>query len=146
MKFQIQQAKFTRNFLIARLIGRYVVRKSLKGVSHANVGLKTTTFFLSEEVLPPTTITCDSTTFFLSEGILTPTTIACDQRLPWIPLVSQLQAHCALRKGIKCALLYLRVTALQVTMSNISQGRTSKPSSSCIAKHGAANGGLGRTL
>ena len=60
-------------------------------------------------------------TFFITEGVPQPCTITCDRRLLGFPLISQLQARRALRKGADCALLYVRVRPQQSSIHSIPQ-------------------------
>ncbi|MCO5601578.1 hypothetical protein L7F22_055701 [Adiantum nelumboides] len=51
-----------------------------------------------------------SGTFFITEGVPSPITLTCDRSIPHIPIISHLQAKRAIRKGTECALLYVPPT------------------------------------
>ena len=106
---QIQQAAFTRNFLVTPLTGCDMLLGNPWLESHHPL------------------LDSKAATFFLTEGVPTPTTIICNRRLLGIPLISHVQAHRAIRKGAECALLHVCALPSRTSIMSLTS-RGSSPS------------------
>ncbi|MCO5577511.1 hypothetical protein L7F22_031342 [Adiantum nelumboides] len=87
VQFSVQQAPFERDFLVSPLTGCDMLIGNPWMTTHVPL------------------IDSKSDTFFITEGVPSPVTITCDRSIRGIPIISHLQAKRAIRKGAECALL-----------------------------------------
>ncbi|MCO5571689.1 hypothetical protein L7F22_025436 [Adiantum nelumboides] len=87
VQFSVQQAPFERAFLVSPLTCCDMFIGNPWMTTHVPL------------------IDSKSGTFFITEGVPSPITITCDRSIPGIPIISHLPAKRAIRKGAECALL-----------------------------------------